>query len=364
MKDEQLLAILRLQATKNIGDITAKKLISACGSPEQIFKESLSNLLKIQGISNYAVQHIFDRKTYKKAEEELLFLKRSNYNYHYFFNDDYPYNLKHCFDAPILIFTDGNISLNTKRIISIVGTRTITNYGRNFCNKIIKELTPYQPIIVSGFAYGVDICAHKAAIDNKLQNIAVLAHGLDKIYPKAHKRYVQEINSNGGFITDFWHEESPMRENFLKRNRIVAGISIATIVIESGKKGGALVTADIANSYNRDVFAVPGRTNDEYSKGCNNLIKNNGAHILTSAEDIVAMLNWDVYEKKVKQTSLFVNLNKQEQQIFDYLSKEGKKHFDVIARYCNIPVYKLSSTLLEMELNGVIKPLPGKYFEV
>ena len=272
MKDEQLLAILRLQATKNIGDITAKKLISACGSPEQIFKESLSNLLKIQGISNYAVEHIFDRKTYKKAEEELLFLKRSKYNYHYFFNDNYPYNLKYCFDAPILIFTDGNISLNTKRIISIVGTRTITNYGRNFCNKIIKELTPYQPIIVSGFAYGVDICAHKAAIDNKLQNIAVLAHGLGKIYPKAHKRYVQEINSNGGFITDFWHEESPMRENFLKRNRIVAGISIATIVIESGKKGGALVTADIANSYNRDVFAVPGRTNDEYSKGCNNLI--------------------------------------------------------------------------------------------
>ncbi len=364
MKKEKLLAILRLQATKNIGDVIAKKLISACGSPEQVFNESISTLLKIPGVGSHALQHIFDEQILKRAEEELRFLEQSNYTYHYFLDNDYPQYLKQCIDAPILIFTDGNIELKTDRIISIVGTRTITNYGRGFCNQLIKDLSPYHPIIVSGFAYGVDICAHKAAIDNNLQTIAVLAHGLDEVYPKAHKRYIRDINTNGGFISDFWHNEPPIRENFLKRNRIVAGISKATIVIESAKKGGSLVTADIANSYHRDVFALSGRANDEYSKGCNNLIKQNSAHILTSAEDIVNLLNWDVAEKQVKQTALFIDLNEQEQKIFDYLSKQGKQLLDVIARDCDIPVYQLSSILLEMELNGIIKPLPGKLFEV
>ncbi|SEC40310.1 DNA processing protein [Tenacibaculum sp. MAR_2009_124] len=364
MKKEKLLAILRLQATRNIGDVMAKKLISACGSPEQVFNESFSTLLKIPGIGSYALQHIFDEKTAKRAEEELLFLEQSKYTYHYFLDDDYPYYLKQCIDAPILLFKDGNIKLTTNRIISIVGTRSITNYGRGFCNQLIKDLATYQPIIISGFAYGVDICAHKAAIDNNLQNIAVLAHGLDEVYPKVHKRYIKDINTNGGFITDFWHKERPIRENFLKRNRIIAGISKATIVIESAAKGGSLVTTDIANSYHRDVFALPGRATDEYSKGCNHLIKNNAAHILTSAEDIVTMLNWDISEKKVQQTSLFINLNEQEQKIFDYLSDRGKQLLDVIARDCDIPVYQLSSILLEMELNGIIKPLPGKLFEV
>ena len=364
MKKEKLLAILKLQATKNIGDVIAKKLISATGSPEQIFNESIATLLKIPGIGAYALQYIFDKQTHQRAEQELLFLEQSNYQYHYFLEDDYPQNLKQCIDAPILIFTDGNIQLNTKRILSVVGTRTITNYGRGFCKQLIKDLTPYHPIIVSGFAYGVDICAHKAAIENNLQNIAVLAHGLEETYPKAHKQYIQKINANGGFMTDFWHQERPIRENFLKRNRIVAGISKATIVVESAKKGGALVTADIANSYHRDVFALPGRVADEYSKGCNNLIKNNGAHMLTSAEDVITLLNWDLSEKKVKQTFLFADLNEQEQKIFDYLSQQGKQLIDVIARDCDIPVHQLSSILLEMELNGVVKPLPGKFFEL
>ena len=364
MKKEELLAILKLQATKNIGDVIAKKLICATGSPAQVFNESFATLLKIPGIGAYSLRYLFDKTNHQKAEEELRFLEQSNYNYHYFLEDDYPQNLKQCIDAPILIFTDGNIQLNTERILSVVGTRSITNYGRDFCKQLIKDLTPFNPIIVSGFAYGVDICAHKAAVENKLQNIAVLAHGLEVTYPKAHKKYIQNINQNGGFITDFWHNEHPIRENFLKRNRIVAGISKATIVIESAEKGGALVTADIANSYDRDVFALPGRFSDKYSEGCNNLIKSNSAHILTSAEDLINLLNWDISEKKVKQTLLFVNLNEQEQKIFDYLSQNGKQLIDVIARDCDIPVYQLSSILLEMELNGVVKPLPGKFFEL
>ena len=365
MKQEKLLAILRLQATKNIGDVLAKKLISATGSPEQIFKESITSLTKIPGIGTHTLQHLFDENTYKKAAAELQFIEDNNYQYAYFLDSDYPKNLKQCLDAPILIFSDGNINLTTPRILSVVGTRTITNYGKDFCNQLIEELAPYNPIIVSGFAYGVDIYAHKAAIKNKLQTIAVLAHGLEEIYPKTHKKYIHEVMNNGGFMTEFWHHEQPMRENFLKRNRIVAGLSQATIVIESAEKGGSLVTADIANSYNRDVFALTGRANDIYSTGCNNLIKNNAAHLLSSANDIVRMLNWDIPQPAVvKQTALFVDLDEQEQNIYNYLVKNGKQLFDVIALECTIPVYQLSSILIQMELKGVIKPLPGKMFEV
>jgi len=233
---------------------------------------------------------------------------------------------------------------------------------------LIKELTAYNPIIVSGFAYGVDICAHKEAIKNELQTIAVLAHGFEQIYPKSHKKYMHQLNENGGFITEFWHDENPLRENFLKRNRIVAGISQATIIIESAEKGGSLVTADIANSYSRDVFAAPGRTTDLYSKGCNRLIKDNKAALLTSAEDVAKMLNWDLSSKQKKskaiQKQLFVELNNDEQKVYDYLFKKGKQILDVIALDCDIPIYKLAPILLQLEMKGILKPLPGKLFEV
>ncbi len=365
MNSEKLLAVLRLQATKNVGDILAKKLITAVGSVENVFKEKPHVLHKINGIGTQVTQHLFDKNNLKRAEEELNYIQQNNIAFSYFLEDDYPQNLKHCVDAPILIFKDGNLNLNNDKIISIVGTRNMSSYGRDFCNQLIEDLKEYNPIIVSGFAYGVDICAHKAAIKNNLQTIAVLAHGLEEIYPKTHKKYIHEVNNNGGFITEFWHDEQPMRENFLKRNRIVAGISKATIIIESAEKGGSLVTADIANSYNRDVFALSGRATDIYSKGCNNLIKNNQAHLLTSAEDIVKMLNWDIRQAAVpKQEKLFVEFNSSEQKIYDYLQQNGKQLLDDIAINCELPIYQLSSILIQLELKGVVKPLPGKMFEV
>jgi DNA processing protein len=242
----------------------------------------------------------------------------------------------------------------------------MSSYGRDFCTKLVEGIAEFNPIIVSGFAYGVDICAHKAAIKNNLQTIAVLAHGFEQIYPKVHKKYINQVNENGGFLTEFWSEEQPLRENFLKRNRIVAGISKATIIIESASKGGSLVTADIANSYDRDVFALPGRVTDVFSKGCNRLIKNNQAHVLTSASDIIKMLNWDLSEqaKKPIQKQLFVELNFEEQILYDYLLKNGKQLLDIIALECNIPLFQLSAILLKMELKGITKPLPGKMFEL
>jgi len=299
LEEEKLLAILRLQRSKAVGDILAKKLIVNVGDVAQIFKEKKTTLAKINGIGDHVLKHLFDSSNVLKAKQELDYIQENNIQYSYFLEDGYPTNLLNCIDAPILIFKDGRIDVSNDKIISIVGTRNMSSYGRDFCNQLIKELSIYNPIIVSGFAYGVDICAHKAAIKNNLQTIAVLAHGFEHTYPKVHKKYIHPVNEKEGFITEFWHDDPPQRENFLKRNRIVAGISKATIIIESAKKGGSLVTADIANSYDRDVFALPGRASDIFSKGCNDLIKNNKAAVVTAASDIVKMLNWDLQEKPV-----------------------------------------------------------------
>ena len=365
MEEEKLLAILRLQRSKAVGDILAKKLIVNVGDVAQIFKEKKTTLAKINGIGDHVLKHLFDSSNVLKAKQELDYIQENNIQYPYFLEDGYPTNLLNCIDAPILIFKDGRIDISNDKIISIVGTRNMSSYGRDFCNQLIKELSIYNPIIVSGFAYGVDICAHKAAIKNNLQTIAVLAHGFEHTYPKVHKKYIHPVNEKGGFISEFWHDDPPQRENFLKRNRIVAGISKATIIIESAKKGGSLVTADIANSYDRDVFALPGRASDIFSKGCNDLIKNNKAAVVTAASDIVKMLNWDLQEKPVPiQQQLFLELNEKEQKIYDFLHFKGQQVIDVISLECNIPVFQLSPLLLQLEMKGVLKPLPGKLFEL
>jgi DNA processing protein len=365
MLEEELLYVLALQRVKGIGDINAKKLISHCGSAKNVLKEKQRILEKINGIGSFTIKHLFDRNNLIEAEKELKYIQKNNIETFYFEDKDYPEKLKHCIDGPILYFKEGNFNIQHQPIISIVGTRKITSYGRDFCEKLITDLKPYNPVIVSGFAYGVDICAHKAALKNELQKIGVLAHGFEEIYPKSHKKYVSEINKKGGFITDFWHNDALQRENFLKRNRIVAGISEATIIIESAEKGGSLVTADIANSYSRDVFAVPGRTTDNYSKGCNDLIKRNKAAILTSANDLIEMLNWNLDQKAIKpiQKQLFVELNEIEQLVYDFLLKNGKELLDMIAINCKLPIYQATTILFNLEMKGVVKPLPGKLFE-
>ena len=268
LSKNELRYTLALQRIPNLGDISAKKLLCKMGSAEAVFKEKKSNLAKIDGIGLLRLKDINLGKQFEEADAELKFIEENNIEYIYFKDKTYPEKLKHCLDGPILIFHRGNIDLAAKKIISIVGTRKITSYGNAFCEDFIAEIAPVNPVIVSGLAYGVDICAHKAAIDNNLQNIACLAHGLNQIYPKSHKKYISKIEENGGFITEFWSSDIFDRNNFLKRNRIIAGLSEATIVIESAEKGGSLVTADIANSYNREVFAVPGRATDSpFSKG-------------------------------------------------------------------------------------------------
>jgi DNA processing protein len=365
MKEEELQYALALQRAYGIGDVNAKKLIALCGSPKNVFKEAGSTLKKIKGIGAVKWKELRSTEHVKAAEIEMKHLQQNNVKPLYYQNSEYPALLKNCVDSPILLFQDGNFCTNNQKTISIVGTRKMTSYGREFCKKLIEELKEYKPLIVSGFAYGVDVCAHLEALKNNLTTVGVLAHGFGEIYPKAHKKYMAQMYERGGFLTEFWYEDAPFRENFLKRNRIIAGISEATLVVESADKGGALVTAEIANSYSKDVFAVPGRNTDRYSKGCNALIRDCKAALVTSADDIVQTLGWEKLEKtKTVQTKLFVDLTKEELQIVRHLEAQGKERLDSIAIVCNMPAFKVANLLFQLELKGFIRALPGKAFEL
>ena len=364
MTASELHAMLTLQHIPNLGDASIKRLLQQFNSAEELLKAKKSELLKIDGIGGAKLKEFYKKDHAHAAEEELKFISEHNIEYAAFNEAHYPERLKHCIDGPVLLFQKGRINLKGRKIISIIGTRKVTTQGIAFTEELIEQLAPLNPIIVSGFAYGVDITAHKAAVSNKLQTIGVLAHGLNQIYPKVHKKYVDEVEENGGFVTDFWSSDRFDRTNFLRRNRIIAGMSEATVVIESAERGGSLVTAEIANSYNRDVFAVPGRTTDQQSVGCNNLIKQQKANLLTNAADLVYMLNWELdAEVKPVQKRLFAELNSEEQMVWSYLNKTGKDQLDLIALNCKMPTYKLAGILLNMELKGVVRPLPGKLFE-
>lgn len=364
MNEQELFSILALQKVELVGDIVAKKLLNHFEKASDVFSAKANILTSIDGIGSILLKNLKDKSIFQKAEAELKFIQDNHIDVHFYKHNSYPDKLKHCFDAPILLFSTGNINLKQTKIISIVGTRQVTSHGAEFCRNLIAEIAPLNPIIVSGFAYGVDIVAHQSAMEHNLQTIGVLAHGLNQIYPSSHKKYCKKMEENGGFMTEFWSNSNPDKENFVKRNRIVAGMTEATIVIESAERGGSLITASLANDYNRDVFAVPGRITDKYSLGCNNLIKTQKANLLTSAADLIYMLNWDIKEsKKGVQKQLFVDLLPDEQKVYDYLLQNGTEEMDVIALECQFPIYLLSGMLLNMELKGVIRPLAGKKFE-
>lgn len=365
MTDNELFSVLALLKVEGVGDIVAKKLINHLGSAKAVFNAKKQQILAIEGVGDILYKSLQDKETFKLAEAEMKFIKENGIKTSFYMEKEYPERLKHCIDGPVLLFSSGNINLEGKKTISIVGTRQMTSYGADFCRKLIEDIAPLDPVIISGFAYGVDILAHQVAMEQNLQTIGVVAHGLNQIYPKVHKKYVAKMEENGGFFTEFWSTSNPDKENFVKRNRIVAGLAEATVIIESADKGGSLITANIANDYNRDVFAVPGRVTDKYSMGCNNLIKSQRAHLLTNAADLLYILNWSPEEKKKApvQKQLFVTLDNDEQKVYDFLQKSGKELMDIIALECGMPVFKLSSLLLTMELKGVIRPLPGKLFE-
>ena len=365
--DENLVYKIALSMIPGVGGILARNLVAYVGSVEGIFKEPLQSLKKIPGIGVINAKRIKESDVLPKAEKEVEFIQKENIKVYFYTDKNYPRRLKSCADAPILIYTKGKINLDEQRIVSIVGTRNATDYGKRICDEIIQQFAErkYQVVVISGLAYGIDIQAHKSALKNGLSTVAVVAHGMDKLYPSLHKKIASQMMENGGLVTDFPSETKIDPPNFLRRNRIIAGLADATIVVESAVKGGALVTADIASSYNRDVFAFPGRAGDIYSKGCNQLIKNNGANLIEGIEDLEYFMGWESKGKdRVKQTCLFVDLSPDEEKAVELLREYGELFIDQISAELSLPVSKVSSMLLNLEFKNVLVALPGKIYKL
>lgn len=356
----KLIFPIGLSLIPGIGPITARKLISYCGDAEAVFREKRNNLKKIPSVGPVLAQEIARQSVLIRAEQEILFMNKNGIKATSFHDVNYPLRLKNCVDAPIVLYSKGNFNWNASKIISIVGTRNASSYGRNICESLVQDLAAYNVLTVSGLAYGIDAMAHKFSLENNLKTVGVLAHGLEKIYPSAHTNLANSMLEQGGLITEFISNTKVGKENFVRRNRIVAGISDATIVVESKRKGGAMITARLANDYNRDVFAIPGRCNDDISVGCNHLIKTNQAHLCQSVQDVAYLLNWDK-QAFIKQASLF-ELTSQEQIIVNLLKKGSNLHIDQIFKLCSFSYSDLAALLTDLELKNIIDSKPGKFF--
>ena len=358
--------LIALEMVPMVGSVTAKKLIAFCGSAEAVFSESKKNLRRIPGVGEAIAAAVARQNVLHKAEEELVFTEKNGITIHTYLDGSYPNRLKQCEDSPLILYQKGGANLNAERLLSIVGTRKATPYGVACCEQLVEQLkvSGHNPIIVSGLAYGIDVCAHKAALKYGLTTVGVMATGLNTVYPAQHRSVARQMEEQGGaLVSDFPSSAKLDRNSFLKRNRIIAGLADATVIVESGEKGGALVTADIAMSYSRDVLAFPGRVNDSQSKGCNGLIKRNKAALIESIEDLEYALGWDRQVTKPPiQLPLFGNLSNEEQRIVAALSECEVETIDNLYRKTEIPVAKLSSMLLSLEFSGYVRSLPGKSF--
>jgi len=365
IQDEQMMYRIAITLLPSVGDITAKKLISYCGGIEAVFREKKQNLLKIPGIGKGIVNQIKLPEIMQRAEQEMRFIEKFAIKLLFYTDKSYPERLKQCIDSPVLLYQKGQCDLNAQRIVSIVGTRNATDYGKESTEKLLADLKAFDVLVVSGLAYGIDTCAHESAIENGMYTAAVLGHGLDRIYPALNKKLAGRIIQKGCLLSDFPGGTNPDRENFPKRNRIVAGLSDVVIVVESASRGGALITADIANSYNRDVFAFPGRSGDKYSEGCNFLVKTNRAALIESAADLLYMMGWQ--EKEVlpaRQRKLFIKLADDEKKLVSLLEQEGEMGIDKLCIRSGLSATRTASALLNLEFEGIVRCLPGKIYKL
>ncbi|MGE0019073.1 MAG: DNA-processing protein DprA [Draconibacterium sp.] len=365
--DNQLLQKIALSIIPGIGGVLARNLIAYVGSVDGVFNEPLKSLQKIPGIGEVNAHRVKDKTLFVQAEKEIRFIEKNGIQPWFYTDKEYPRRLKNCPDAPILFYSKGNMNLNTAHVLSIVGTRNATNYGKQVCEELIQQIAErnYNVLIVSGLAYGIDIQAHKSAIKFGLPTVGVVAHGLDKLYPSLHTETARKMTENGGLVSDFPSGTKIDPSNFIRRNRIVAGLADATVVVESAEKGGALITAEIASSYNRDVFAFPGRAGDVYSKGCNQLIRNSGANLIEGIDDLEFFMGWEKASKnKPVQSSLFVELNPDEEKIVGLLREHSELFVDQISSELTLPVSRVSALLLNLEFKNVLVSLPGKMYKL
>jgi DNA processing protein len=369
-EEEQINAIA-LTLVPGIGHIIAKRLMETIGSATDVFALRKELARRLPGISPRLVNALDNPQARVRAEHEYAFARKNHIRCLTYHDDAYPTRLRECDDAPTVLFYKGNADLNARRIVNMVGTRRATEYGTHLCATFLHELKALCPdiLVASGLAYGIDIHAHRSALANGLPTVGVLAHGLDRIYPYAHRQTAKEMIERGGLLTEYLSGTTPDRHNFISRNRIVAGMSDATIVVESAEKGGSLITADIASSYHRDCFAFPGRTGDEYSRGCNRLIHDNKATMLLSAEDLVLSMGWDTPSNAPKkksnvQRNLFPELTEEERQIVAILERQGDLQINTIVVEADIPVRRMTSILFDLEMKGVIRVLAGGVYQL
>jgi DNA processing protein len=357
---------LALSRLPGIGNVLGRQLISYCGSAEQVFKAKRGTLLKIPGIGEQLADQIIRQDIFKDTEHEISRAQKDGTNLLFFTNSQYPARLLSLTEAPLVLYSKGKVDFNNLRSIALVGTRSASNYGIEVTEEIIKALKPYSPLIVSGLAYGIDIAAHKASIYEGVPTVAVMGNGMDAIYPAIHRKYVSSIINNGALLTEYGFGIKAEAFHFPARNRIIAGLSDIVIVVEAKNSGGALITAEIADQFNREIMAVPGRVMDKTSEGCNKLIKDLKAHIYTTPSDIIQLLNWDI-EKNSNKTSRKIvaqDLDAEELLIYNLLFSKGEQHIDEVSFQTLIPINKIASLILGLEFKGLVKALPGKKFKL
>ncbi len=363
--DQNRLNQLALNFISGIGSYSIKQLISYCGSAEAVFKTSKSKLLKIPGIGPHAADLIINQKPFEKAESELKRADAEGVKILLYTDKAYPQRLKHINDAPTLLYYKGSADLNTTKVVAIVGTRKATPYGKEFTEHLIEGLKAHDAIIVSGLAYGIDICAHKASLNASLDTIGVMASGINVVYPAVHREVAQRMIAAGGLLTEHSYDVKPDAHMFPARNRIIAGLADAVVIVEAAKKGGALITAEVANGYNRDVFAVPGNVGETYSEGCNNLIKANKAHLLTGIKDLEYIMNWEPSGETTSKALDLSGLEKAELVVIKHLTEhKNGVMIDNLSWQTEMPVNQLASILLNLEFKGFVNSLPGKRFKL
>jgi DNA processing protein len=364
--EQERLALLALHFIPGLGNYTIRQLISYCGSAQQVFSLPKGKLMRVPGIGKITVRGFVAADAFKLAEKEIRKAERDQVELIFYSDARYPARLKQAPDAPSLLYAKGNMNFESRRSIGIVGTRKCTDYGRRCTAQLIEGVSHHQPLIVSGLAYGIDIQAHEEAVRCGLQTIGVMGSGIDVIYPYAHSGTVLRMLSNGGILTENPFSTKPDAHNFPARNRIIAGLIDVLVVVEAAERGGALITADIANSYDREVLAFPGDVNKSFSVGCNNLIKANRAHLISTSEDLERIMNWDVDQPTTtagNRAVVTIPLDADEQCVVDCLDAAEKAlHIDELSWRTTLPIARMATLLLNLEIKSVVRALPGRMY--
>lgn len=364
--EEEIIYQIALTLIDGIGSVQAKNLIEKFGTATNVFKANVHQIEAIEGIGTIKANMIKNFTHFSAAEEDLAFCSKHTIQPLFITDKIYPKRLLNCYDAPTMLYYKGNADLNTAKVITIIGTRSNTEYGKSVTEKLVEGLTAHNVLVVSGLALGIDAIAHKAAIHNELNTVGVLGHGLDTIYPAQNKLLAKEMILQGGLLTEFRKGTTPEAFNFPRRNRIAAGMADVTVVIETQKKGGSMITAELAYQYNRDLFAVPGRLSDHKSIGCNHLIQQNKAVIYTNVEEFIRTMGWELNQQKThqKQRALFIELSPEEEIIMNIFREKEITHIDELHTRSGLNSSSIAAALLNMELQNIILSMPGKIYKV